>query len=65
MGRPLMWTSRPQAAETELPEKVALSPLKLALSPSGHYGGGMFKKLLFLALIVGVGFLAAKKLRAA
>jgi hypothetical protein len=27
--------------------------------------GGMFKKLLFLALIVGVGFLAAKKLRAA
>jgi hypothetical protein len=25
----------------------------------------MFKKLLFLALIVGVGFLAAKKLRAA
>jgi hypothetical protein len=31
----------------------------------GHYGGGMFKKLLFLALIVGVGFLAAKKLRAA
>jgi hypothetical protein len=26
---------------------------------------GMVKKLLFLAIIVGVGFLAAKKLRAA
>jgi hypothetical protein len=38
---------------------------KLALGPLGDYRGGMFKKLLFLALIVGVGFLAAKKLRAA
>ena len=58
MGRPPMWTSLPGAPEQELPEKVALVPL-------GDYGGGMFKKLLFLALIVGVGFLAAKKLRAA
>jgi hypothetical protein len=32
---------------------------------SAHYGVCMVKKLLFLAIIVGIGFLAAKKLRAA
>jgi hypothetical protein len=49
-----------------LPEKVALSPFEGgAKAPWGTTVGGMFKKLLFLALIVGVGFLAAKKLRAA
>ena len=58
MGRPPTWTSLPGAPEQQLSQKLALGPL-------GDYRGGMFKKLLFLALIVGVGFLAAKKLRAA
>jgi hypothetical protein len=49
-----------------LPEKVALSPFEGgAKTLRGTTVVGMFKKLLFLALIVGVGFLAAKKLRAA
>jgi hypothetical protein len=37
----------------------------VALDRRGRYGVSMFKKLLFLAIIVGVGFVAAKKLKAA
>jgi hypothetical protein len=37
----------------------------VALRRSARYGVYMVKKLLFLAIIVGIGFLAAKKLRAA
>ena len=37
----------------------------VALARSARYGSGMVKKLLFLAIIVGIGFFAAKKLRAA
>jgi hypothetical protein len=39
--------------------------LVVALERAGRYGMGMVKKLLLLAIVVGIGFLAAKKLRAA
>ena len=49
-----------------MPGEAGVKPFEGSARPPWRTTvGGMFKKLLFLALIVGVGFLAAKKLRAA
>lgn len=37
----------------------------VALERPGRYGVGMVKKLLLLAIVIGIAVLAAKKLRAA